>query len=62
MIPNKNSFVKIFLGAGEQNRTAVSSLARKYNSHYTTPALLNILPKAGFLTRFWILAKLADFC
>jgi hypothetical protein len=25
-------------GAGERNRTAVSSLARMYNSRYTTPA------------------------
>ena len=49
MIANKKLFVKKISGAGEQNRTAVSSLARKYNSHYTTPAMLNILPKFGLL-------------
>ncbi len=30
----------IFEGAGERDRTAISSLARTYNSHYTTPAFL----------------------
>ena len=28
----------VFVGAGEQNRTAVLTLARLHNSHYTTPA------------------------
>ena len=27
-------------GAGERNRTAIFTLARQHNSHYTTPALV----------------------
>ena len=38
--PNKNTILKmVFLfGAGNGNRTRISSLARTYKSHYTIPA------------------------
>ena len=38
-----------FNGAGEQNRTAVSTLARSHNGHYTTPANVkdNLVPGKG---------------
>ena len=45
-----NFRIFIIVGAGKQNRTAVSTLARLHNSRYTTPAYLIIkfpVPRSG---------------
>ena len=40
---------KSLSGAGERNRTAISSLARTYNNHYMTPATSQIDKKIFIL-------------